>query len=222
MSVKLINQIHMQKSHGFSPMCITKVTFASITSWTLLQCFHLFLFWDPKSTLFRLAHRSHLTPHTGQPWRKATGHKAWTSETSIIDLKKTNWDCYSSPRTTQKKKHMKSKNETLGKRCVFFKSIVAPFHIRSSHRFQCWKKYCIPLPLNLLMIPQRKNSRNIYIKVPKIPGPYMDMLFSAYAAIKETQAFYWPYVDTNEGLLTWSLNIAPEKWWLEDYIYTWF
>lgn len=90
MSVKLINLIHMQKSHGFPPMCITKVTFASITSWSLLQCFHLFLFRDPKSTLFRLAHRSHLTPHTGQPWRKATGHKASTSETSIIDLKKTN------------------------------------------------------------------------------------------------------------------------------------
>jgi len=110
------------------------------------------------------------------------------------------------PPNHTKKNHMKSKNGTLGERCFFFKSIVAPFQIRSSHRFRCWKKYCIPLPLNLLMIPQRKNSRNIYIKVPKIPGPYMDMLFSAYAAIKETQAFYWPYVDTNEGLPTWSLT----------------
>lgn len=154
MSVKLIKQIHMQKSHGFSPMCITKVTFASITSWSLLQCFYLFLFeiQNLLCSALLIGAILHLTRVNPGERQQATKHK-------LLKLQSSTWkktiEIATHPPQPYKKKHMKSKNETF----AFSKSIVAPFQIRSSHRFRSWKKILYTLAIESVDDPPKKKLK---------------------------------------------------------------
>ena len=165
MSVKLINQIDMQKSHGFPPMCIIYVTFASITFESLLQCFHLFFCRDPTSTFPPCSSEPSYTSH-GSTLAKGNRPQSINFWNCNNLLEKIQLRLLLIPPNHTQRNHMKSKNEILGKKMFFFKSIVAPFQIRSSHRFRAEKKYCIPLSLNFLMIPKRKQLKKHLHKRP--------------------------------------------------------